>query len=131
LIILHLLLATPYALYSFAVDGGAVSTITPATNCTLPAKAVMVSSTVDVTTAITSGGAPNIAVGTTGTGGTTGDILAAALKASYSAGIKSGLITFAAPLKITTSGTITVTVTTAVLTAGVMDIWVQYYVATN
>jgi hypothetical protein len=88
-----------HALYSFAVDGGAVSTITPATNCTIPAKAILYAATTKTTFSLNA--------------------------------LLNGSTTFAAPVKVTASGAITVTVGTAVLTAGVIEIWVQYYQATN
>jgi len=121
-----------HALYSFATDGGAVSTITPAINSTIPAKAVITAATINSTTAVTSGGAATVAIGTTATGGSTTSFLAATGNASFTANaLLNGATTFAAPLKVTAAGSITVTVGTAALTAGVIEIWVQYYVATN
>lgn len=126
------ILASCHAKYDFSVDGGAVSTITPATNCTIPTNAVIVSSTINSTTAVTSGGAATIAVGTAATGGATTSFLAATGKASFTSNaLLAGAVTYAAPLKVTGAGAITLTVATAALTAGVIEVWVQYYVANN
>jgi hypothetical protein len=121
-----------HALYSFAVDGGTVGTLTPATNCTIPAKAVLFAATINSTTAVTSGGSATVAIGTNATGGSNTTFLAATPKASFSANaLLNGSTTFAAPVKVTSSGTVRFTIATAALTAGVIEIWIQYYVATN
>lgn len=128
----HTNLVTAHAIYSFAVDGGSVATITPANNASIPANAVLVSETINSTTAVTSGGSATVAVGLSNTGGSTTSILAATAKASFSSNaVLNGAATFAAPLKVTGAGNITLTVATAALTAGVIEVWVQYYVAAN
>ena len=123
------LLRTARAKYSFAVDGGAVATITPVTNATLPAKAVIVGATVNSTTAATSGGLATIAVGTSA-GSSTTSILGATAVASFSAdALINGAVTHAAPVKLTAAGSITLTVATAALTAGIIEVTLIYYVA--
>ncbi len=123
------LLRTARAKYSFAVDGGLVSTITPVTNATIPDNAVIVGATINSTTAATSGGAATIAVGTSA-GSSTTSLLGATGVASFTLdALLNGAATFAAPVKLTAAGSITVTVATAALTAGVIEVSVIYYVA--
>jgi len=117
------------AKYSFAVDGGAISTITPATNATIPDNAIIVGGTINSTTAATSGGSATIAVGTSA-GSSTTSLLAATAVASFSADAKlNSAATFAAPVKMTAAGSITLTVATATLTAGIIEVTVLYFVA--
>lgn len=117
------------AKYSFAVDGGSVGTITPATNATIPDNAVIVGGTINSTTAATSGGAATISVGTSA-GSSTTSLLAATGYASFSAdALLNSAATFAAPVKLTAAGSITITVATAALTAGIIEITVLYFVA--
>jgi hypothetical protein len=117
------------AKYSFAVDGGAVSTITPTTNVTLPDNAIIVGGTINSTTAATSGGSATIAVGTSA-GSSTTSILGATGVASFSADAKiNSVATFAAPVKLTASGKITITVAVADLTAGIIEVTLLYFVA--
>ena len=119
-----------HAIYNFAVDGGADTLITPAVNSTIPANAVLVACTINSTTAVTSGGSATLAIGVAGTGGAANSLLAATGKASFSANaVLNGAVTFAAPLKLTGAGGITVTPAVATITAGVVEIWVQYYIA--
>src|SRR6266498_3452169 len=44
-----------HATYDFAVDGGAIGLITPATNNTIPSGAIILGGIIDITTAFTSG----------------------------------------------------------------------------
>ncbi len=121
-----------WAKYSFATDGGAVSTITPGAgfNTTIPANAILVGGNVNVTTGVTSGGSATVAIGCAGTGGGTATLLAATAKASLGAAVVLTTVsTFAAPKKLTGAGGITFTVGTAALTAGVIEVWVLYFVA--
>ena len=117
------------AIYSFAVDGGAVSTITPVGTVALPDNAVIVGATINSTTAVTSSGAATVAVGTSA-GSSTTSILAATAKASLSAdAVLNGVPVLATPVKLTAAGNITFTVGTAALTAGVIECVVYYYIA--
>lgn len=128
----HSNLVTAHAVYSFAVDGGAIATITPAANASIPANAILVSATINSTTAVTSAGSATVAVGVSNTGGSTNSLLAATAKSSFSSNaVLNGATTFTPPLKVTSVGNITLTVATAALTAGVVEVWVQYYVAAN
>lgn len=124
---------TAYARYNFATDGGAVSTITPASavNSTIPAKAIVFGVIINSSTAVTSGGAATIAIGTSA-GSSAASLRAALAVASYSAdAIIAGAPVFTAgsSFKMTAAGQITFTVATAALTAGVIEVWVTYFVA--
>lgn len=126
------LLKACHAQYNFAVDGGVAGLITPAVNCTIPANAIIVSETINVTTAPLSLGSATVAVGTSATGGAANSFLAATGKASLTLNsLFNGAVTFASPLKVTVAGPITITIGTANLTAGVIEIWVQYFIASN
>lgn len=117
------------AIYDFSVDGGAVSTITPKKTVALPANAVIVASTINSTTAVTSSGSATVAVGTSA-GSSSTAILGATGKASLSANaLINGVPVFATPVKLTAQGNITFTVGTAALTAGVIEAVVFYYTA--
>lgn len=117
------------AKYDFAVDGGAISTITPATNVTIPDNAIIIGGTINSTTACTSGGAATIAVGTSA-GSAADSLLAATAVASFSADARlNSAATFAASVKMTASGSITITIAAFALTAGVIEITVLYFVA--
>lgn len=116
-------------LYSFANDGGAVSTIQPKVNVKLPKGAVIYGVTINSTTAVTSGGAATIAIGTSA-GSSTTSLLGATGFASFSANaLINGVATFAAPVKLSAEGFVTLTVATAALTAGVIEVTVHFYVA--
>lgn len=117
-----------HAQYSFANDGGgSPGTITPTNNCTLPAKSILFGSLINWTTAAV-GALNTTSIGTTGTGSSTTAIMPATAVASLT-GFVTGAVTFASPLKITTSGTVTLTTNTAALTAGVCEIFVFYVVS--
>lgn len=119
------------AIYSFAVDGGAVSTITPVSTCTIPNKAIITGGTINSTTAVTSGGSATVSVGTSA-GSSTTSILGATAKTSFTTNaLLNSAATFAAPVKMSAAGSVTVTIGTAALTAGVIEILVHYSVSTN
>lgn len=120
-----------HAIYSFAVDGGAVATITPVSNATIPANAILVGATINSTTAVTSAGAATVSVGTAA-GSSTTSILAATGKASFTTdAMLNGVPVFATPVKMTAAGAITLTVATSALTAGIIEVFVYYTVAAN
>ncbi len=120
-----------HAIYSFAVDGGAVSTITPVSTATIPANAIIVGATINSTTAVTSAGAATVSVGTSA-GSSTTSILGATAKASLSLGaILNGVPVFATPVKMSAAGSVTFSVATAALTAGIIEAFVYYTVAAN
>lgn len=125
------LLNVAHAIYSFAVDGGAVGAITPVSTVVIPANAIIVGATVNSTTAVTSAGSATVSVGTTA-GSSATSILAATAKASLSVdAIINGVPVFATPVKMTAAGSINVTVGTATLTAGIIEVFVYYTVAAN
>ena len=118
-----------HAKYDFAVDGGAQSTIAPSNSDTIPDNAVIIGVTINSTTAVTSDGSATVAVGTSA-GSSTTSLKGATGKASYSAdALLNGVPVFATPVKLTAAGTITFTIGTADLTAGVIEVWVFYVVA--
>jgi len=107
------------ATYSFTVDGGAVSTITPATNQLVPKNAIITRAWTDVRTSMTSGGSATVALAV---GGVTIKSATAFDNAAYT-GLDDQVT---APAKTSSSGYITFTVATAALTAGIVDIYVEY-----
>lgn len=116
--------------YSFATDGGAVSTIALTGSTFIPSGAIITGGFIEVTTTLTSGGAATIAVGVE----TTTDIVTAVAVASWTAGRKnilpaltSGALTAATTVKTTAARDISVTIATAALTAGVFKV-VLYYI---
>lgn len=116
------------AKYSFAVDGGAISTIAPLDSDTIPDNAIILGGQINSTTACV-GATATIAVGTSA-GSSTTSIKAATAVTSYSAdALLSVVPTFAAALKLTAAGTITFTIATAPLTAGVIEVFLFYVVA--
>lgn len=123
-----------HATYSFAVDGGAIGAITPASNFTLPINAVITNVAINSTTALTSGGSATIAVGTSA-GSAANSLKAATAVASYSTNaFLQGITvpqTASTWLKLTAAGQAQITVATAALTAGILEIYVFYYVSSS
>lgn len=117
------------ARYNFAVDGGVQGAIVPKTTTLLPANAVIVGGTINSTTAILSAGAATLSVGTSA-GSSATAILGATAKASLSANaLINAVPVFATPVKLSAKGYINVTVGTADLTAGIVEVTLYYYVA--
>lgn len=114
------------ATYDFSVDGGAVSTITPATNSVIPDKSIILGGIIDITTAFTSGGSATISCGTSAGSSAT------ALKAATAVASWTGLLavvpvfTAATMVKMTAAGSITLTVAVAALTAGKAEVKLLY-----
>lgn len=122
-------LSVAEATYSFAVSGGAVSTISLPMTDTIPSGAIVLGGVLEVTTAVTSGGAATVAVNVE----TAGDIIAAAAVSGApwsTTGRKSVIPVFtgATSVKTTAARSITITVATAALTAGVFNVHLVYYV---
>lgn len=113
--------------YSFAVDGGAVSTITPTNSPTIPIGAIILGGTIDITTTLTSGGAATIALGL-GSGAQVASLKAATAVASWTAGQLALIPVFTAAsyVKSTAAAALTLTVATAALTAGRFDVNLVY-----
>ncbi len=124
-------LRTARAKYDFAVDGGAQGAITPATNSAIPDNAIILFGLANSTTAATSGGAATIAIGTTA-GSSASSLKAAEAVATFGADALVALIpvmSAASAVKMSAAGQIELTVATADLTAGVIEITVVYIVA--
>lgn len=124
-----------HARYSFAVDGGAVSTITPATGCTIPINAVIYRVIIDCI-ATTVGSTGNVSVGLSAGGAGTAALWGATARASCSAGTffdgvpieGSASASNATYIKMSAAGNVTFTIATNALTAGIVDVDVLYYV---
>jgi len=115
-------LMTAKAIYDFSVDGGAISTITPASSEVIPANAIIVDAMTCVTTAFTSGGTPSLAVKA---GGLT--VISAQNPASHASLADEKVTVNAVADKTTANGAIQVVVASGALTAGVVEIYVTYY----
>ena len=112
--------------YDFDIDGGAADTvITPANNFNLPIGAMIIGAWTDIKTTLASGGSATIAIAAAGT------VIKAATafdNASYVgidahlARTSAALTTAAGPVTFTTAGS-------AALTAGKVDIYVEYIFA--
>ena len=116
-----------HALYDYAVDGGA--TCTPTISDTIPDNAVVFGGGVNSTTAVTASGSATVAIGTAA-GSAANSILTATGKASL--GVDAVVVPTcqATPFKMTAAGKIQITVATGPLTAGVIEVWVLYTIAT-
>lgn len=119
--------------YDFAVDGGAVSTITLrsapgySVGNDIPLGAVIVGGFVEVDTAFTSGGSATVAVNSEGAG----DLVAAAAigGAPWSTTGRKDLVpdfTGAATVKTTAQRRLAITIATAALTAGKARVVIYY-----
>lgn len=112
--------------YDFALDGGAIGLITLSLSDVIPAGAIMLGGTINPTVALTSGGSATIAIGTSA-GSAANSLKAATAVASYSIDALLNVVpVFATPVKMTADGQITITVATATLLTGVMDIIILY-----
>lgn len=120
--------------YDFAVDGGAVGEIIPSSSPTLPAKAIIIGGIANVTTALlAAGGAATIAIGTHA-GSAVDSLLTATAKATFSLNAILALnpvFTAASAIKMSVAGQVSITVATNALTAGVMEIFLVYFVAST
>ena len=122
-------LRTAKAVYNFAIDGGAISTVTPNGTVTLPDNAIIVAATVNSTTAVTSAGAATVSIGTSA-GSSTTALFAATAKTSLSLdAVLNGVPVFATPVKLTAAGNVTFTIATSALTAGVIEVTLYYFIA--
>lgn len=113
--------------YDFAVDGGAVGTITLRGDNQIPNGAVILGGLVEVLTAVTSGGAATVAVNGNGSG----DIVAAAAVSGApwsTTGLKSVIpaYTGATAIKTTAQRSIAIAIATAALTAGKFRVTLVY-----
>lgn len=128
-------LKTAVGEYDFAVDGGAVSTIALRASPgdlmgpTIPKGAIIVGGTVDIATALTSGGAATIAMQAEAAN----DILSAVAVASWTTGLKNvlpaettGALTAATGVKTTAARTISIVIAAFALTAGKFTVTLFY-----
>ena len=117
----HPKLMTAHAKYDFAVDGGAASTIVPANSAIIPDNAVIVRCYSVVTTAMTSGGSATLAL-------TCGGVTCKAATAFDNGAFDDEDVTEHTVTDKTTSSTgIQFVIATAALTAGVVEVYVEYY----
>lgn len=124
-------LRAAHVIFDFAVDGGAVAAITPVQTVVLPANTIIVAGTVNVVAAVTSLGSATVSIGTSA-GSSAASILAATAKASLTlAAIINAVPVFATPVKLSAAGSVTFTVAAAALTAGKIELWLFYMVASN
>ena len=126
-----------HAKYDFAVDGGAVSTITPATNCTIPINSLIYQVIINPTTT-TVGTTGNISFGLSAGGAGAAAFLANTARASLSTGsffqgipVQSATGANTSFIKMSAAGTVTMTIATNALTAGVVEVYVFYYVSST
>jgi predicted RecA/RadA family phage recombinase len=115
-----------HMLYSYAADGGA--TCTPANSDTIPDNAVVFGGVVNATAAVTADGAATVAI-TTSAGSGAGSILTATGKAALGVDAVVAPTCEATPFKMTAAGKPSIVVATGPLTAGVIEAWVLYTVA--
>lgn len=115
--------------YSFAVDGGAVSTIGLMGATNIPSGATILAGWIEVQTQLTSGGAATIAVQVEAAG----DILGATAVASWTTGRKNilpaltaGALTAATSVRTTAARDISAVIAAAALTAGKFSVCLIY-----
>lgn len=117
--------------YNFAVDGGAIGTIIPKNNCTVPANSWITGCMIYASTAATTGASGTLSIGVSGTGGSTTKFLAATAAASVTGNLQCVVVpqTASGFTHLTTSGQGEVAVATGALTAGIVDVWLYYIVS--
>ena len=118
--------------YSFATQGGAVGAVNllrdladSTSTVVVPDNAIITKVMIDIKTAIVStGGTGTLALDSEGAG----DLLAA-VDGDTLSGINAGVPvgTAATSIKMTADNTLTATIATAVFTAGIFDVFVEYY----
>ncbi|MGD0777847.1 MAG: DUF2190 family protein [Candidatus Solibacter sp.] len=112
--------------YDYAVDGGA--SCTPANSDTIPDNAVVTDGVINSTGAVTATGAATVAIGTAA-GSAANSILTATGKASLGTDAVLVATSEATPFKMAGAGKLAITVASGPLTAGVIEAWVTYYLA--
>jgi len=121
--------------YSFAVDGGATP-IVPAGNCVIPANAVIYNVGIQSTTAVTAVGLATVALGCTGgTACGTAALMTALAKASLGTAAFGQSVpvpqTASTWVKTTAAGGLALTIATGPLTAGIIEIYCEYYLSSS
>lgn len=121
-----------HAIYDFASDGGAVSTITPVLTAALPANAIILGGFAKAGAALTAIAGTTFAIGTSAGSSTTSLLTAAhGAIANWAADAIIALEpTMAVPIELTAAGAITVTIGTHAVTAGQVEIFVFFVVPT-
>ncbi len=121
-----------HAKYDFAVDGGATGLITPAINVVIPTNFVIQNIAINPTAALlAAGGASSISVGLSAGGAGAAALLASTAKGSWS--INAFLQGIPVPqdvtkwIKMSAPGSVTLTVITNALTAGVCEFYIFGY----
>ena len=120
-----------HAQYNFANDGGTETTITVKNNATIPANAIITNVYLNSPTALAGTGA-SVAVGTTAGSSSTALLAATAITNFGTDAMYHGVPTPATAntwVKLSAAGQITVTISAAALTAGVLDIYVEFVVS--
>ena len=116
-------LMTAKAVYDFAVDGGAISTITPTRGEVIPANSIIVDAITCVTTLVTvASGTPSLVVKA---GGLT--VVTTQNPVSHASLADEKVTVNAVADKTTVNGAIQVVIGGAAYTAGVVEIYVTYY----
>jgi hypothetical protein len=117
------------AVYDFSTQGGAIGDISlkdvEGAAAILPSGAIVTKVFIDVVTAVTSDGAATVAVKSEGAG----DMLSATAKASFTlaallAGVQDGAV--GNMIRMTADRTIKITVAAADLTAGKLNVFIEY-----
>ena len=114
-----------HAKYVFSTDGGVIGLITLALTAVIPANAIIYKVLVNSTVAFVGAGA-SVAVGISA-GSAANSLLTAT--AITSLGLDAVVVGVATPFKTTAAGNITITGSAATITAGELEIFVEYVVA--
>lgn len=121
--------------YDFANDGGAIGLIQPQINVQIPANFVIQNVSLNSTTAVTSAGSATVSVGLSAGGGGAAALVAATGKASWTANaFVQGVPvpqTASTWIKMSAAGFVTVTVATAALTGGHIEIIIEGFQSPN
>jgi hypothetical protein len=115
------------AKYDGTVDSLVQGAVTPVQTAVIPKNTILIGATINPTVAVTSGGSATVAVGTTA-GSAANSILTATAKATLSLdALVNGTVTLAAPVKMSADGSINITIGTADLLGGTIEITVFGY----
>lgn len=126
---------TYHAKYSFAVDGGAISTITVTTNSTIPANFVIQNFSFNCVTAGASLGSATVSAGLSAGGGGAAALMAATAVASLTTNAfiqgKPVPQDVTKWIKMSAQGSVTVTIAVAALTAGIFEMYLFGYLSAS
>ena len=114
--------------YDFATQGGAISSITLTDDLgnaqLLPDNAVLLGATCEVVTGVTSAGAATLRFGYAGSDAY---FLGNTAKANFDADGKAEKMEATTPTKLTAVKAVLMTIESATLTAGKLNVWIRYY----